>query len=228
MALIGCLVFVALLAIQGLEWSFYHAAPNAFPEIDLGALPRETRETTTPPGVLPPPEEIPTGPAVLDSMPKEPGLVPGVLTPPAAQPPGPGDAAAPPGFSGAPGAAVAAGGAVVTVVLAAVAVFSLLMIIAWWRIFGKAGRPGWAAIVPIYNTIVFLQAAGKPVWWFVLLLIPGVGFIFGLIALASLLHRFGKGAGMLIGFILLPIVFIPVLAFGSARYSGGAQLPDEG
>ena len=99
----------------------------------------------------------------------------------------------------------------------------LLLIFSVWKVFAKAGKPGWAAIVPIYNTIVMIEIAGKPLWWFVLLLIPGVNVVFGIILVVALARNFGKGGGYAAGLILLPFVFFPMLAFGSAQYVGGAQ-----
>src|ERR1700748_439146 len=51
-------------------------------------------------------------------------------------------------------------------------IISVIMIIAHWKIFEKAGKPGWAAIIPIYNIIVLLEIIGKPVWWIIMFLIP--------------------------------------------------------
>ena len=94
----------------------------------------------------------------------------------------------------------------------------LLVLAAWWRIFEKAGEPGWAAIVPIYNGIVAVKIAGKPLWWIVLLLIPLVGVIFGLIVLYDIAKRFGKSFGFVLGMIVLPPIFYPLLAWGEAQY----------
>lgn len=102
-------------------------------------------------------------------------------------------------------------------------VVTLLMIISMWKIFTKAGKPGWASIIPIYNIIVLLQVAGKPVWWIVLFLIPVVNLVIAIMALAGLARNFGRGAGTVIGLILLPIVFYPILAFGDAKYQGSAS-----
>jgi hypothetical protein len=99
-------------------------------------------------------------------------------------------------------------------------VIGILMIISLWKIFKKAGEPGWAAIIPIYQTIVFLKIAGKPGWWFFLLLIPFVGLVFAILALVNFAERFGKGGGYIVGLIILPFVFFPMLAFGDAQYLG--------
>ena len=100
--------------------------------------------------------------------------------------------------------------------------FAILMIAACWKIFTKAGQPGWAAIIPIYNWYVLCKIVGRPGWWVILLLIPLVNFIIGIILCIDLAKSFGKGIGFGIGLILLPIIFCPILGFGSAQYQGPA------
>jgi ABC-type sulfate transport system permease subunit len=95
----------------------------------------------------------------------------------------------------------------------------ILMIVSLWKIFTKAGQPGWASIVPFYNIIVMLQIAGKPLWWLVLLLIPFVNIIFGIILLLALARSFGKGGGFVVGMIFFPFIFYPILAFGDSKYT---------
>ena len=94
----------------------------------------------------------------------------------------------------------------------------LLIIIGLWKVFVKAGKPGWASIVPIYNIIVLLEIAGKPLWWFILMLIPFVNFIVAIIVLIAVARNFGKGVGFAIGMVFLPFIFIPILGFGDAKY----------
>jgi hypothetical protein len=89
-----------------------------------------------------------------------------------------------------------------------------------WKVFTKAGEPGWAAIVPIYNMIVFLKIVGKPVWWIILLIIPLVGFVIWIMLCIALAQSFGKGAGYGIGLAILSPIFFPMLGFGSAQYQG--------
>ena len=96
----------------------------------------------------------------------------------------------------------------------------ILMIAAMWKIFTKAGKPGWAAIIPIYNTIVLLEVVGKPIWWFLLMFIPFVNFIILIIVDLELAKKFGQSTGFAIGLILLAPIFYPILGFGSARYQG--------
>jgi len=120
------------------------------------------------------------------------------------------------GNTAAAGAAVA-GGLVGTIVMLAIA---LLLIAAMWKVFTKAGEPGWAAIVPIYNLIVLLKIAGKPAWWFILFIIPFVNLIVAFIVSIAIAKAFGKGTGFGIGLALLGPIFYPVLGFGDARYQG--------
>jgi ABC-type Na+ efflux pump permease subunit len=99
-------------------------------------------------------------------------------------------------------------------------VILVLMVVSFWKIFEKAGKPGWAAIVPIYNLIVFLEIVNKPVWWLVLILIP----IVNIVILIMLTHRlslsFGQGVGFTILLIFVGIIGYPVLAFGDYKYVG--------
>jgi len=99
-------------------------------------------------------------------------------------------------------------------------VIVILMFAGLWKMFSKAGEPGWAAIVPIYNLIVMLKIAGKPLWWIILLIIPIVSLVVGIMVAVSLARAFGKGGGFAVGMIFLPFIFYPILGFGSATYVG--------
>lgn len=92
-----------------------------------------------------------------------------------------------------------------------------------WKVFSKAGQPGWAAIIPIYNVIVLIQVCQKPLWWIVLFFIPIANLVAVILLAIALAKVFGKGGGFAAGLILLPIIFYPVLAFGSAQYAGGTS-----
>ena len=113
-------------------------------------------------------------------------------------------------------AAVAIGGALLYFVLLAV------LIAAMWKIFAKAGKPGWACLVPFYNLIVLLEIVGRPLWWIVMLLIPFVNLVFVFIIAIDLAKSFGKGTGFAMGLIFLSPIFYPILGFGSARCHGPA------
>ena len=103
-------------------------------------------------------------------------------------------------------------------------VILILMIVSLWKIFTKAGKPGWAAIVPIYNLIVWLEIVGKPVWWIILLLIPLVNIVIAIMLTHQLSLAFGQGIGMTLLMIFLPFIGYPMLAFGSATYQGARPL----
>jgi hypothetical protein len=94
----------------------------------------------------------------------------------------------------------------------------IIQIAAMWKVFEKAGKPGWAAIVPIYNVIVILDIAGKPWWWILLCLIPFVNIVVLIIVYISLARNFGKGVGFALGLIFLSFIFFPILAWGDAQY----------
>ena len=96
--------------------------------------------------------------------------------------------------------------------------FAVLMVAAMWKVFTKAGKPGWAALIPIYNLVVLLQIAGKPVWWIILFFIPIVSLIIAILTYVALAERFGKGGGFAVGLVLLGPIFFPILGFGGAQY----------
>jgi len=111
------------------------------------------------------------------------------------------------------------------------------MLVSMWIIFSKAGKPGWAAIIPIYNVIVFVQVAQKGWGWilvfllgWLLMFIPILGWIIYpilmLVTMIIVFHgiskSFGQGAGYTVGLVLLPIIFFPILAFGKATWTAKA------
>ena len=107
---------------------------------------------------------------------------------------------------------------IVTLVYIAAAV---LMVASVWVVFSKAGRPGWASIIPIYNLCVMLSIAKKPSWCVLLFLIPFVNLVMAIIVANGVATSFGKNGGFGFGLFLLPFLFYPILAFGDARYHHG-------
>ncbi|MBI5722631.1 MAG: signal peptidase I [Planctomycetes bacterium] len=97
-----------------------------------------------------------------------------------------------------------------------------VVIVGGWKVFTKAGKPGWAAIVPIYNFIVLLEIVDKPLWWIILLLIFPVNIVVGIILAIELAKKFGKETGFGLGLFFLSFIFVPLLGFGSAKYLGAA------
>jgi hypothetical protein len=96
----------------------------------------------------------------------------------------------------------------------------LLIVVARWRMFQKAGEPGWATLIPIYGTLVMLRIIGKPGWWLVMFLIPFVNLVYAIWAINLLSKSFGKDEGFTVGMLFLPFVFYPILGFGGAQYIG--------
>jgi hypothetical protein len=92
-------------------------------------------------------------------------------------------------------------------------------------LFNKAGRPWWAAYVPIYNMITLLEIVGRPWWWIFLLFIPGVNIIFTIIVMNDLAKSFGHGPGFTVGLVLISWVFMLILWLGSSNYHGPAADP---
>ncbi len=98
--------------------------------------------------------------------------------------------------------------------------FGIAWIVALWKIFAKVGQPGWAALIPIYNMVVFLKVVQRPLWWVVLFFIPVVQFIIPLILCFDLSRVFGKGGLFGLGLVLFNPIFTMILGFGSAEYVG--------
>lgn len=96
----------------------------------------------------------------------------------------------------------------------------IVVVVGLWKVFEKAGKPGWGAIIPIYNMVLLLEIVGKPIWWLLLLFIPCVNIIVSLIIFMELAKCFGKGTGFGIGLWLLGFIFFPILGFGDAKYLG--------
>ncbi len=102
-------------------------------------------------------------------------------------------------------------------------VICLVIIIGLWKVFTKAGQPGWAAIIPIFNLYILCKIAGRPGWWVLLMLIPIVNFVIWIIVSLDVAKNFGKGAGFGIGIAFLSFIFLTILGFGDAKYQGPAM-----
>jgi hypothetical protein len=111
------------------------------------------------------------------------------------------------------------------ILVAGIIVFSIVTLIGMWKVFTKAGEPGWAVLVPVYNIIVLLRVAGLPWYWVftpLILIIPLLGAIAYLAWIVWVHHRistnFGQGVGFTIGLTLLGPIFWLILGFGSSKY----------
>ncbi|MBX5483980.1 MAG: signal peptidase I [Myxococcaceae bacterium] len=119
--------------------------------------------------------------------------------------------------SGGGGSAI--GGLIGLLVELAILVFLIASI---WKVFTKAGQPGWACLIPIYNIYVITKIVGRPAWWLVLFIIPFVSLVVAIILYIDLARSFGKGVGFGLGLTFLGFIFMPILGFGSAQYVGPA------
>jgi hypothetical protein len=97
----------------------------------------------------------------------------------------------------------------------------VVMIAGCWKMFEKANQPGWGIFIPFYNMILMLRIAGKPTWWLILMFVPLVSIIVWVLVTSSTAKNFGKGGGFTVGLIFLPMIFYPILGFGSAEYNPG-------
>lgn len=112
------------------------------------------------------------------------------------------------------------GGPAVMLVLLIELALLVFFLATFWKIFTKAGQPGWACLIPIYNVYILLKIVGRPWWWLILFIIPLVGIVVSIIVSIDVAKSFGKSVAFGIGLILLGFIFYPILAFGSAEYQG--------
>jgi hypothetical protein len=103
--------------------------------------------------------------------------------------------------------------------LVVIAVF-LFYVIAAWRVYSKAGVPGWGVLIPIYNVYLWCKIAGRPGWWILLFFIPVVNFIVHLIVSLDVAKSFGRSGAFGAGLWILGFIFVPILGYGSSRYVG--------
>lgn len=96
----------------------------------------------------------------------------------------------------------------------------VLAIIAHWRIFTKAGKPGWATLIPIYNVYVLLKIVGRPGWWLLFAVMPIANVIIYIVVIYDLAQSFGKGVGYTLLMLIFPTLGQLILGFGSAKYVG--------
>lgn len=121
----------------------------------------------------------------------------------------------------------AAAGAIAGLFGGTLCLFELAIIVlvyaGWWKTFVKAGEPGWAAIVPIYNLMIMAKIAGKEMWWGLLCLIPCIGLIFFIMICIEFAKKFGKDAVFGVLLALFGFIFFPILGFGDAKYQSNAS-----
>lgn len=118
-----------------------------------------------------------------------------------------------------------ASGPISGVLLLIIFALVIFMLAALWRVYTKAKQPGWAAIIPIYNSYVLLKIVGRPWWWLLLMFVPFVNFIINIIVLHDLSKSFGKDVAFTVLLFFLPIIGYPILAWSGAEYGGPAAAP---
>ena len=119
---------------------------------------------------------------------------------------------------------------IITVVLSILALFllpvliiSILMIAGEWKAFKKASRPGWAAIVPIYNIVVMLEIAELPLWYLILYFVPFANIYAEIMTYIKFAEKYGESTGFAIGMFFFPFIFFPILGFGNYPYIGNEE-----
>jgi len=100
---------------------------------------------------------------------------------------------------------------------------SVFILVAMWKVFTKAGQPGWGVLIPFYNIVLMLRIAGKPGWWLIFFFIPVINIVVQIVMTIDIAKNFGRGGWFAAGLIFLPIIFFPILAFGESVYIGAGQ-----
>lgn len=118
---------------------------------------------------------------------------------------------------------VAAAAGVMMVYMVILLIVSIISLVGLWKIFVKAGKPGWGAIIPIYNMYCLFEMSFGTGWLFLLCFVPCVNAVMMIIMWIKLAQAFGKGAGYGVGILLVPFIFLPMLGFGDAQYVGSVQ-----
>jgi hypothetical protein len=102
----------------------------------------------------------------------------------------------------------------------------VIVIAGMWKTFQKAGHPGWAAIIPIYNVYIMLKIAGRPAWWLLLLLIPIVNIVVDIVVAMDVAKAFGKSKAFgIFGLWLFSFIGYIILGFGEPKFKGVPKHP---
>lgn len=118
---------------------------------------------------------------------------------------------------------VAAAAGVMMVYMVVLLIISIISLVGLWKIFVKAGKPGWGAIIPIYNMYCLFEMSFGTGWLFLLCFVPCVNAVMMIIMWIKLAQAFGKGAGFGVGILFFPFIFLPMLGFGDAQFVGSVQ-----
>ncbi|MGF7010642.1 hypothetical protein M2146_001166 [Lachnospiraceae bacterium PF1-22] len=96
----------------------------------------------------------------------------------------------------------------------------IISTVAFWKLYEKAGIPGWKIFIPFYNQYLLYQILWGNGWYFLLTFIPLGGLVFQISSMFRMAKAFGKETGFGFGLLFLSIIFLPILAFGDAEYRG--------
>ena len=99
----------------------------------------------------------------------------------------------------------------------------ILGLVCNWKIYAKAGQPGWGALIPIYNVYLLFKITWGNGWYFLLTLIPIANVVIAILTQVKLAKVFGKDGGFAVGLIFLSFIFLPILAFDKSEYVGVPQ-----
>lgn len=97
---------------------------------------------------------------------------------------------------------------------------TVVLIVSMWKLFEKAGKPGWGCLIPFYGHYCLFDMAFGNGWLFLLMFLPIVNFVIIIMLFFKLAKAFGKGIGFGFGLLFLSIVFLPILGLGDAEYNG--------
>ena len=113
----------------------------------------------------------------------------------------------------------AGGGALATTLVVLAFAWLVLVLAAGWRMYVKASQPGWVAIIPFLNVFGLLKIVHRPLWWFVLFLVPLVNVVVAVVVLVDLARAFGRGWGTALLLVFLTPIGFLVLGFGDDAYA---------
>ncbi|WP_338764395.1 DUF5684 domain-containing protein [Bernardetia sp. ABR2-2B] len=102
--------------------------------------------------------------------------------------------------------------------------FYLIRGICLWGVFKKADKTPWVALIPIVNFIVLLEITEKPKTWIIGLFFPIINYVLYFVVYIELAKKFDKSAWFGVGMVLLPFIFLPLIAFGDARFKGKKEI----
>ena len=133
-------------------------------------------------------------------------------------------------------------GIVVLIILVITLAIAIVTIIGTWKVLEKGNKPGWGALIPIYNTYLLCDMVGVNPWWIVITIcspilnvIPVIGSLanvtvtiyFAVLLNVSLARAFKKEDGFAVGLVLLPTIFYLILGFGKDnKYYGKNPMKD--